>query len=339
MIANENLYSPGIKNEIKENTNRNVRELDVTKLEPRLKHPTIFKYFDDLKGGEGFQIFNDHDPKPLYYQLIAERGNIFSWKYLEKGPERWRVQIEKTDIEHTVTIGELAAADVRNVEVFKTFGIDFYCGGKKSLMQACKEVGANINEVETALEKFPENSTSSDLLHFNLWQPDVLADYIYYQHHVTYYKVQPIISELAEKVIERHSSQYPHLLKIRSTFHFLKQELNAHFLKEEKVVFPYIKALQKARQTADLNELEGYPSMKEPVQMMEADHEAAGEILDALKKIANNYKPSTESSELIHHLYKLLADFDEDFRQHMHLENNILFPKALELEKVVMMQV
>ena len=334
MIAHENLFTPGI-NESKDYANRNVFVVDVTKLEPRLKHPTIFKYFDDLKGGEVFQILNDHDPKPLYYQMIAERGNIFSWKYLEKGPQRWLVHIEKNDIENTVTIGELAAADVRKVEVFKTFGIDFYCGGKKSLKQACNEVGADIYEVEIALEKSSQNP-SANLLHFNSWQPDYLADYIYNQHHVKYYEEQPIISELSENVVKRHSAQYPHLLKIRSTFHFLNKELNAHFLKEEKVVFPYIKALQKARQTKDLNELQGFPSMKEPVQMMEADHEAVGEILVALKKLANNYKPPAESSDLIQLLYKKLADFDDDLHQHMHLENNILFPKALLLEKDVM---
>lgn len=97
--------------------------LDVTRIEPRLKHPTIFKHFDELEAGESFIIDNDHDPKPLYYQLLGERGNIFTWDYIQQGPERWQVKIAKNANE-----GAVAEKDQRKAEVFKEKGLDQSCG-------------------------------------------------------------------------------------------------------------------------------------------------------------------------------------------------------------------
>ena len=104
--------------------------LDVTRIEPKLKHPTIFEYFDALNRGESFIIDNDHDPKPLYYQLLGERGNIFSWEYIVQGPQRWQVKIAKLiDASEEETIGEIAAKDIRKAAVFKAKGIDYSCSG------------------------------------------------------------------------------------------------------------------------------------------------------------------------------------------------------------------
>src|ERR1019366_5475192 len=104
--------------------------LDVALLEPRQKHPTIFKRFDELNGGESLLIKNDHDPKPLYYQLLAERGDIFLWEYLEEGPQVWQVKISKRkEGPGEDTVGIIAAKDIRKAEVFKKYGIDFCCGG------------------------------------------------------------------------------------------------------------------------------------------------------------------------------------------------------------------
>ena len=105
--------------------------LNVTTLEPKLKHPTIFVKFDELKPGESLILHNDHDPKPLYYQLLGERGNIFTWEYLEQGPKLWRIKISKrTAGEGDETLGEIAAKDLRKAEVFKKYGLDF-CWAKR----------------------------------------------------------------------------------------------------------------------------------------------------------------------------------------------------------------
>lgn len=109
-----------------------IETLDVTIIEPKLKHPTIFQRFDKLTEGGAFIIHNDHDPKPLYYQLIGERGNIFSWEYIESGPEYWEVKIKKNNFSSEPTIGELVAKDFRKAEIFKKYNLDFCCGGKKN---------------------------------------------------------------------------------------------------------------------------------------------------------------------------------------------------------------
>ena len=127
--------------------------LNVTLLEPRLKHPTIFKYFDELAEGESLTIHNDHDPKPLYYQLLGERGNIFTWEYLEEGPIWWKVRITKRlSGEAEETLGQLVAKDMRKAQIFKKYGLDFCCGGKKTVKEACSEKGLDVTKIERELQ-------------------------------------------------------------------------------------------------------------------------------------------------------------------------------------------
>lgn len=308
-----------------------VDSLFVPDLQPALKHPTIFRKFDSLKEGESFVIINDHDPKPLYYQLLAERGNIFSWEYLEQGPEVWKVHLKKNDAATGETVGQIAAKDIRKAEVFKKLGIDFCCGGKKSLKQACDEKGLELTAVEAALENANEAPKVSE--NYDRWNPDFLADYIYNKHHQYYYDEAPIIGELLIKVVGHHGEKYPELEKAYNLFITLAKELNAHFAKEEKVLFPFIKALVRAKQTGNTEELRDQFSIAGPIQMMESDHEIAGEILAELNGVTNNYTTPADACNSFQFLYKKLKELEEDLHQHIHLENNILFPKALKLEK------
>ncbi|HET6992662.1 MAG TPA: DUF542 domain-containing protein, partial [Bacteroidia bacterium] len=121
--------------------------IDVTVIEPHLKHPHIFRKFDALELGDSFVILNDHDPQPLYYQLLAERGAILDWDYLEKGPRTWKVKItripEKSGDE---TIGEIVTKDIRKAKVFRKYGIDFCCGGKKNLKDVCEKKNIDLDK-------------------------------------------------------------------------------------------------------------------------------------------------------------------------------------------------
>lgn len=306
--------------------------LNVTLIEPRLKHPTIFKYFDALQPGVGFMILNDHDPKPLYYQLLGERGNIFTWTYLEKGPTWWKVLIKKNDEEAGETVGEIAAADIRKAEVFKKYGIDFCCGGKKSLKQVCEEKGLELATVEAELASTPQTQQGS-ANNFKAWEPDFLVDYIYNQHHLYYYELQPALKDLLTKVVGHHGDTHPELKNLYSLYTQLVTELDTHFMREEKVVFPFIKALVQVKRTGDRALLNDLPSLTEPVRMMEVDHEAAGDILLEINKLTNNYTPPADGCNSYQFLYKKLSELEADLHQHIHLENNILFPKALKLEK------
>lgn len=304
--------------------------LNVTLLEPRLKHPTIFKQFDALQPGEAFQILNDHDPKPLYYQMIAERGNVFSWKYLKQGPQWWQVEIRKNEVGETV--GEIAAKDLRKAEVFKKYGIDFCCGGKKSLKQACEEANVDPAVVEAELNRAEAAADKGVSANFTRWDADFLADYIYNEHHRYYYEEGPIIGDLAEKVAARHGAHLPQLFAILTLYRQLQQELQEHFLKEEQILFPFIKSLAQAKRSGDFSAVP-LASIKEPIQMMELDHEAAGSILAAIRQAADNYTAPANACQSFQLLYKKLEAFESDLHQHVHLENNILFPKALELSK------
>jgi regulator of cell morphogenesis and NO signaling len=146
-----------VKEEKKGNATENI--LNVTEIEPKLKHPTIFTRFDALKAGESLTILNDHDPKPLYYQLLGERGNIFTWEYQEQGPKLWRIKISKRpEGVADETLGEIAAKDLRKAEVFKKYGLDFCCGGKKTVKEACAEKGIDVTKVEQELQNSDKTS-------------------------------------------------------------------------------------------------------------------------------------------------------------------------------------
>src|SRR5690606_11724925 len=149
--------------------------LDVTVLEPRQKHPTIFARFDALHQGDSLTIHNDHDPKPLYYQLLGERGNSFNWEYLEEGPEWWKVKISKHPAgQQQETLGQMAAKDIRKAQVFKKYGLDFCCGGKKTLQQACTEKGLDITQVEKELKKSDSLSYGTRPVPYQDWSLDFL---------------------------------------------------------------------------------------------------------------------------------------------------------------------
>jgi len=308
--------------------------INVTLLEPRMKHPAIFKQFDAMQPGAAFRILNDHDPKPLYYQMLAERGPVFTWQYLQNGPQWWEVEIKKHEAGET--IGEIAARDLKKASVFKRFGIDFCCGGKKTLKQACAEMNLDEKLVEEALQAADAGrETTNAAFDFHRWQPDFLADYIYNQHHIYYYEEGPVIAELVYKVSAKHGSQYPQLEEVKKLYSRLQEELKTHFLKEERVLFPFIKAMTKAKANGDFSELHVLSSVQEPVHMMEMEHDAAGELLRELRKATNDFTPPQGACNSFGLLYHKLAELEEDLHQHIHLENNILFVKALELERAL----
>lgn len=235
------------------------------------------------------------------------------------------------EVQSAETVGQIAAKDLSKAAVFKKFEIDFCCGGKKTLKQACEEKGLDIALVEAELQNVTQPMQSVN--NFNEWQPDFLADYIYNQHHIYYYNEMPVIKELLVKVKGHHGDNHPELNHAYSLFGQLVQELDTHFMREEKVVFPFIKTLMLAKKTGNYGMLKDQASLAEPLQIMQADHDAAGDILDNLKKITTNYTAPEDACNSYRLLYKKLKDLDEDLHLHIHLENNILFPKALKLEK------
>src|SRR5690606_38691177 len=220
--------------------------LDVTQIEPRLKHPTIFEHFDVLEQGESFIIHNDHDPRPLYYQLLGERGNIFTWDDPESGPEPWQVQLTKPAAEAEGSVGEIAAKDMRKAEVFKKLGIDFCSDGKKTMKEAIAEVGLTEEQVKAELERSEATGGGQATHDFDAWDLGFLADYIYNVHHKYIRESGPVIEQLAEKVASRHGAVHPELFGLAKGSKELIAELYSHVQKEERVLFPAIKTLERS---------------------------------------------------------------------------------------------
>ena len=323
-------------NGIKETKNNGKQEdeiftLNVTTLEPRMKHPTIFKYFDALKPGQAFRILNDHDPKPLYYQMLGERGNTFTWDYLQTG-QWFIVQIRKNDAALQETMGEIATKDLRKAEVFKKYGLDFCCGGKKTVKEACEEKGLNVAQVEAELNQADSNPTSRPLP-YNDWSLDFLADYIVNTHHSYVRKSLPDLRAYAAKVASVHGDRHPELLTVNKLVTEINEELTDHMMKEETVLFPFIKQLVNAKKDNQKLAPVGFGTVQNPINMMEHEHEAVGNNLAVIRSITNDYAIPQDACASYKLLFKMLEDFEGDLHTHIHLENNILFPKALKLEK------
>lgn len=307
--------------------------LNVTVLAPKDKHPTIFVRYDALKEGESLTIHNDHDPKPLYYQLLGERGNVFTWEYLEEGPEWWKVKIRKRVTgENDETLGQLAAKDIRKAEVFKKYGLDFCCGGKKTVKEACAEKGLDVTKVEQELQQADKTSTSHPIP-YDEWNLDFLADYIVNTHHSYIRKKLPDITAYANKVMKVHGDRHPELIEINKLVKAVNSELTDHLEKEERVLFPYIKELVRADKNTPPPQVAQFKSIQDIISQHEKEHEVVGGNLNTIRKLSSNYTLPEDACASYSLLYRMLDEFEEDIHLHIHLENNILFPKATALEK------
>lgn len=307
--------------------------LNVTAIEPKRKHPTIFVKFDELVSGENLIIHNDHDPKPLYYQLLGERGNIFTWEYLEQGPQLWRVKItKKLSGEDDETLGEIAVKDLRKAEVFKKYGLDFCCGGKKTVKEACADKGIDVTKVEQdlqAAEKVAPASTSRPIP-YNDWALDFLADYIVNTHHSYVKKTIPDLRAYSSKVAKVHGDKHPELETINKLVQEVCDEMSGHMVKEEEIVFPFVKQVAAKLNGGSFGEFE---SLKAPIDLMEAEHDFVGRHMEEIRRLSNDYTLPADGCASYAFLFNTLKEFESDLFIHIQLENNILFPKALALEK------
>lgn len=302
----------------------NVR-IDVTVLEPRMKHPTIFDAFDRVSPGYAVVIHNDHDPKPLYYQLLGERGNCFSWTYLSNGPEIWEVEIKKNALNQE-TIGEIAAKDMRKAELLKKLGIDFECGGKKSLDDACLESGLDAVRIKQELEETSKLQTPTTHLDFNSFKPSFIADYVVNVYHSYINQNMPMIEDLAMKVAEHHGNTLPFLKQVYNKVNELRCELATNIKKQEQAVFPAFK-------NAETIDNISATSLKQTINMMEHDNSILGGLMKEIHKLTNSYIAPEGACNSIKMLYEKLHEFDNELSNHIHIENNILFPKVLKTVK------
>ena len=225
------------------------------------------------------------------------------------------------------TVGEIAASDYRTIQVFEKYGIDFCCGGQKGLGDACTEKGLSTGQVLQELAQAAQ-STSGPGENYDQWELDFLADYIVNQYHTYTKSMLPRVMEFANKVVEAHGDRHPETLLIAQKWRELGQEMTAHLQKEEQVLFPFIKNLVQGKKEA----WRPIGSVRQIIQRMEVEHEAVGEYLAEIESLSQEFTPPRDACNTYRALYGYLAEFDQATKKHVHLENNILFPKAIRLD-------
>ncbi|MDO1448207.1 iron-sulfur cluster repair di-iron protein [Rhodocytophaga aerolata] len=302
--------------------------LDVRTLEPRFKHPFIFKNFDQLLYGEILTLVNDHDPIPLYYQFESERTGSFNWEYEAKGPDIWKIKITKT--QHTSeTVGDIVRKNPKAAAVFKKYKIDFCCNGNRLFEEVCAEAGLVPAELKEEISQSTEEAPAQ--VHADNWSLNFLIEYIIQNHHSYVLGAIPKLEESLLKVVKAHGVNHPELAAIAGHFTSLARELMQHMQKEEQILFPVIKEMV-VNQKKGVKTTIPFGSVRNPIRVMEDEHAGAGEDIESIRRLSNNFTPPTDACFSYRLLYKQLEEFEEDLHQHVHLENNILFPKAIALE-------
>ena len=229
------------------------------------------------------------------------------------------------------TIAEIVADDYKTADIFKKYGIDFCCGGKKSLQKTCEQKQININDVISDLEKI--KNSDEEISNYKEWDLDKLSQHIISKHH-KYVSVNiPIITEYSEKVAKVHGHYYTEVVEINNLFKEIANELLSHMQKEEMILFPYINSLADAKRNNTTIPSPPFGTILNPINMMEMEHENAGDIIKKIQELSNNFTPPKEACNTYRVLYAKLDEFEKDLFLHIHLENNILFPKAVVLEK------
>lgn len=231
------------------------------------------------------------------------------------------------------TVGEVVAEDYRRAEAFEKFGIDFCCGGDKTVAAACEEKGVACDDIMRALVEADQTSAYS---HYAVdvrgWPLDFLADYIVKVHHDYVRKSLPPLQSYTHAVARAHGTTNPETIAIETLFDELAGEFLKHMDGEEQILFPYIERLCAASKIGVPVADTKFGSVNEPVQMMEGDHDHAGEIMHRIRALSGGYVPPETACNTYRLMLAKMEEFEADLHRHVHLENNVLFPAAIRME-------
>ena len=228
----------------------------------------------------------------------------------------------------TKSLAQIVNTNHRAATVFEKYHLDFCCNGKRTLQQACTESELKIEEVVSDLEKTAQGKSFP--LHYDNMSLTQLADYIVLTHHSYVKKEMPAILSYLEKVASKHGDRHPEMIKVLEHFATVKEEMEQHMQKEEQILFPRIKEIeQKLAGGSEI--IINNTFLLSPISMMEQEHDHAGSLLAEIRQLTNNYNPPVDACTTYKLSFAALQAFELDLHQHVHLENNILFPKALTL--------
>lgn len=235
-------------------------------------------------------------------------------------------------INNDTKIGLIVAEDSRTAAVFDSYGIDFCCGGDRTLEEVCEARNLGLELVIEAINQVKD--TNTDVPHdFNSWDLGLLADYIEKVHHKFVKESIPNLLALLDKICKVHGDNHKELLKIKDLFTASATELLSHMAMEENIIFPFIKQLIQNKAPKDKLQQPFFGNIQHPINRMLEEHTIEGARFEEIKQLAANYTPPEDACITFDSTYNLLHQFEDDLHLHIHLENNILFPKAIKLEK------
>lgn len=237
-------------------------------------------------------------------------------------------------INDNTNIGELVAEDYSFAEVFEQNNIDFFCHGNRSITNAAQEQNIDTKQLLTELELVKSRSKKSEE-DYRTWPLDLLANHIEKTHH---HYTEAIITELKPllaKLVELHSEEHPELIELQRIFNISAGDMASHMKKEEIVLFPFIRRMVATQKSHSQTTVPHFGTVENPVNMMLHEHDEQSKLLQQMIKLTNNYTLPKDACKTYKITYATMKAFDIDMHKHIHLENNILFPKAVALEKTL----
>lgn len=229
-------------------------------------------------------------------------------------------------------IGELVATDYRTATVFKKYGIDFCCQGNRTIAEAAEKKKLDVQTILTDLQAALQ-SRDAGTPEFKSWPLDLLADYIEKTHHQYVEAKSQEIKPYLNKICRVHGDRHPELFEVQDQFSASVADLTVHMKKEEFILFPFIRKMAKAKRENTRIEMPHFGTIQNPINMMNQEHEVEGDRFRKIQELTNNYTPPQDACNTYRVTFALIDEFEKDLHMHIHLENNILFPKSIELEK------
>lgn len=227
------------------------------------------------------------------------------------------------------TVGQLVAEDSGRARILEEYGFDYCCSGNVLLADACAEKGVSFEEVTKKIADYDaaQSAQGTDWTRAPLAE---LADHISQTHHAYLEQELPRVEYLAERVLNAHGEKYSHLAELNEVVQQLSHELKEHTNKEEKVLFPWVKQLETANSAEELRQ---FASVSDPIAVMEAEHDEAGEAFERIKRLTDNYTPPADTCNTHRVLLSSLKELEQDTHIHINKENSALFPRAIAKEK------
>src|SRR5690554_4753055 len=236
------------------------------------------------------------------------------------------------NINNQRVVGEIVAENYKTAAIFKRYNIDFCCNGNRTIAAATKNKEIDEEKLLGELNEVMEQKVEGEI-DFKAFPIDLLADYVEKTHHRYIEQRIPEITPFLSKVARVHGTNHPELIVVEQLFNESAQELSAHLKKEELMLFPYIRKMVKSKMGDGKRPHTALGSATEYIEQMEEEHDAEGERFSRIAELTDNYTPPADACKTYMVTFSMLKEFEEDLHRHIHLENNILFPKSIEMEK------